>query len=222
MQRIRQGQWLCGWPGHPEQKAQIEQTLTSHPEVRQVFPESQEQAYERFQEQFQDSIAETITPDQLQESFRVELRNPERYEGVVSAVVGLPGVHQVIDQREVLEPFFDVLNSLQVAAAVISAIMIVAAVLLIANTIRLAAFSRRRETGIMRLVGASNFYIQLPFILEAAIAGSSALCSQPSASSWSSGCSSTERWPRRCGSSPGSIGQTRSECFPGCWSRASD
>ena len=70
-----------------------------------------------------------------------------------------------------LEPFFDVLNSLQVAAAVISAIMVVAAVLLIANTIRLAAFSRRRETGIMRLVGASNFYIQLPFILEAAIAG---------------------------------------------------
>jgi cell division transport system permease protein len=153
------------------QKAQIEQTLTAHPQVRQVFLESQEQAYERFQEQFQDSIAETITPDQLQESFRVELRNPEEYEAVVSAVAGLPGVHQIVDQREVLEPFFDVLNSLQVVAAVISAIMVVAAVLLIANTIRLAAFSRRRETGIMRLVGASNFYIQLPFILEAAIAG---------------------------------------------------
>jgi cell division transport system permease protein len=165
------GSGCAGGQVTDEQKTQIEQTLTSHPEVREVFPESQEQAYERFQEQFQDSIAETITPDQLQESFRVELRNPERYEGVVSAVAGLPGVHQVVDQREVLEPFFDVLNSLQVAAAAISAIMVVAAVLLIANTIRLAAFSRRRETGIMRLVGASNFYIQLPFILEAAIAG---------------------------------------------------
>jgi cell division transport system permease protein len=43
-------------------------------------------------------------------------------------------------------------------------------VLLVANTIRVAAFSRRRETGIMRLVGASNFYIQLPFLLEAALA----------------------------------------------------
>jgi cell division transport system permease protein len=165
------GSGCAGGQVTAEQKALIEQTLTTHPEVRQVFAESQEQAYERFQEQFQDSIAETITPDQLQESFRVELRNPERYEGVVSAVAGLPGVHQVIDQREVLEPFFDVLNSLQVAAAAVSAIMVVAAVLLIANTIRLAAFSRRRETGIMRLVGASNFYIQLPFILEAAIAG---------------------------------------------------
>ncbi len=154
-----------------EQKATIEQTLTAHPEVRQVFPESQEQAYDRFQERFQDSIADTITPEQLQESFRVELRNPERFEGVVSAVAGLPGVHQVVDQRELLEPFFNVLNSLQVAAAAITGIMVVAAVLLIANTIRLAAFSRRRETGIMRLVGASNFYIQLPFILEAAIAG---------------------------------------------------
>jgi cell division transport system permease protein len=153
------------------QKAKIEQTLESHPQVEQVFHESQDQAYEHFQEQFQNSIAETITPDQLQESYRVELRNPEEFEGVVSAVVGLPGVHQVIDQRELLEVFFDALNGVQIGAYAVTVIMVVAAILLIANTIRLAAFSRRRETGIMRLVGASNFYIQLPFILEAAIAG---------------------------------------------------
>ncbi|MBD0292576.1 MAG: ABC transporter permease [Jiangellaceae bacterium] len=154
-----------------EQKAKIEQTLTSHPEVQSVFYESQDEAYQHFREQFQNSIADTITPDQLQEAYRVQLGNPEEFEGVVSAVAGLPGVHQVVDQRELLEPFFDVINGLQWAAAAVTAIMVVAAVLLIANTIRLAAFSRRRETGIMRLVGASNFYIQLPFILEAAIAG---------------------------------------------------
>ena len=154
-----------------EQKATIEQTLQTHPEVQQVFFETQEEAYERFGERFDDSIADTITPEQLQESYRVELRNPEEFEGVVSAVAGLPGVHQVVDQKDLLQPFFDVLNGLQWAAVVVTIIMVVAAVLLIANTIRLAAFSRRRETGIMRLVGASNFYIQLPFILEAAIAG---------------------------------------------------
>jgi cell division transport system permease protein len=154
-----------------EQKAEIEQVLTTHPEVQAVHFENQEQAYEHFKEQFADDIAESITPDQLQESFRVELQDPERFEGVVSAVAGLPGVHQVQDQREVLEPIFRAINRVQWGAVIVAATLLVAAVLLITNTIRLAAFSRRRETGIMRLVGASNFYIQLPFILEAAIAG---------------------------------------------------
>ncbi|HEX6234993.1 MAG TPA: permease-like cell division protein FtsX [Jiangellaceae bacterium] len=154
-----------------EQKADIEQVLTAHPEVKTVHFESQEQAYEHFKEQFADDIAESITPDQLQESFRVELKDPERFEGVVSAVAGLPGVHQVQDQRDLLEPFFRVINGLLFGAVAIAVILLVAAILLITNTIRLAAFSRRRETGIMRLVGASNFYIQLPFILETAIAG---------------------------------------------------
>jgi len=165
------GSGCAGGQVTEEQKAAIEQTLTTHPEVRQVFYESQDEAYEHFQEQFQNSIADTITPDQLQEAFRVELRNPERFEGVVSAVVGLPGVHQVVDQRELLEVFFQALNRIQLGAIIVAGIMVIAAILLIANTVRLAAFSRRRETGIMRLVGASNFYIQLPFILEAAIAG---------------------------------------------------
>jgi cell division transport system permease protein len=154
-----------------EQKAQIEQTLQAHPEVRAVHYETQDEAHVRFQEQFADSIADSITPDQLQESYRVELQDPERFEGVVSAVVGLSGVHQVVDQRDLLERFFRALNGVQIGALVVAGILVVAAILLIANTIRLAAFSRRRETGIMRLVGASNFYIQLPFILEAAIAG---------------------------------------------------
>ncbi|MGH8773701.1 MAG: permease-like cell division protein FtsX [Jiangellaceae bacterium] len=165
------GAGCAGGQVSEEQKAAIEQTLQTNPDVRQVFYESQDEAYGHFQEQFDPSIADTITADQLQEAYRVELRNPERFEGVVSAVAGLPGVHQVVDQRELLEPFFRVLNGIQVGGYVIAGIMIVAAILLIANTIRLAAFSRRRETGIMRLVGASNFYIQLPFILEAAIAG---------------------------------------------------
>jgi cell division transport system permease protein len=83
----------------------------------------------------------------------------------------LPGVAQVVDQRALLDRFFKLLNGFQVAALAIAAVQVFAAILLISNTIRVAAFSRRRETGIMRLVGASNWSIQLPFILEAAIAG---------------------------------------------------
>jgi cell division transport system permease protein len=154
------------------QRDSIRQTLESHPEVDEVFYENQEQAFERFSEQFNDSdIGGIITPDQLPESFRVALQDPEEYDGVVSAVSGLPGVQEVTDQRQLLEPLFRTLSGVQLVAFIITGIQIVAAVLLIGNTIRLAAFSRRRETGIMRLVGASNFYIQLPFILEAAIAG---------------------------------------------------
>jgi cell division transport system permease protein len=153
------------------QRQVISDTLESHPEVDEVFYETQEQAYEHFQSQFQDSIADSITPDQLPESFRVALNNPEEYDGVVSAVAGLPGVQDVVDQRELLGGLFRALNGFQAGAIIVAGLQVVAATLLIANTIRLAAFSRRRETGIMRLVGASNFYIQLPFILEAAIAG---------------------------------------------------
>ncbi|WP_166356358.1 permease-like cell division protein FtsX [Phytoactinopolyspora limicola] len=153
------------------ERERIQATLEDHREVAEVFYESQEEAYERFTEPLDDPVADVINPDHLQEAFRVALVDPDEYDGVVSAVAGLPGVQNVHDQREVLGPLFRLLDWFQVGAIVIAVIQVVAATLLIANTIRLAAFSRRRETGIMRLVGASNFYIQLPFILEAAIAG---------------------------------------------------
>jgi cell division transport system permease protein len=155
-----------------QQRDEIEDTLRSLPQVDTVFYESQQEAYERFREQFQDSaIADNVTADALPESFRVKLTDPTQYAIVASAVADKPGVEQVQDQRAILDRFFQVLNGFQIAALFIALVQILAAALLISNTIRVAAFSRRRETGIMRLVGASNFYIQLPFLLEGAIAG---------------------------------------------------
>src|SRR5690625_90765 len=165
------GGQCAGEPVTDAERETIRETLEANSEVDEVFHETQEEAYAFFQEQFDETISEAITPDQLQESFRVALVDPQEYEGVVSAVSGLPGVQQVVDQREVLGGLFRVLNGFQLAAVLVAGLQLVAAILLIANTIRLAAFNRRRETGIMRLVGASNFYIQLPFILEAVIAG---------------------------------------------------
>jgi cell division transport system permease protein len=106
----------------------------------------------------------------MPESFRVKLSDPTKYDVVASAFIGRPGIDSVNDQRRVLDKLFAILNGFQTGALVIAAMMLLATVLLVANTIRVAAFSRRRETGIMRLVGASNFYIQLPFLLEAALA----------------------------------------------------
>jgi cell division transport system permease protein len=162
------------------QKTEIEQALATNPEVSKVFHETQAQAYERYKEIYKDSAtADIVQPTDLQESFRVSLKNPQEYQGVLSAVQGLPGVFSVQDSREVLEPLFKGLNGLQWTSIGLAGGLLVAGVLQISNTIRLTVFSRRREIGIMRLVGASNFYIQLPFIVEsmvAAIAGALLAC----------------------------------------------
>jgi cell division transport system permease protein len=154
------------------QRSQIEQALQKTPQVQRVFYESKQDAYERFKEQFRDSaIVDNVTPDQMPESFRVKLDDPEKFPIVATAFGGREGVEQVQDQKALLERFFRVLNGFALGAVILASVMVVVAVLLIVNTIRVAAFSRRRETGIMRLVGASSFSIQLPFLLEGAVAG---------------------------------------------------
>ena len=156
----------------PAQRSQLGKDLKSLPQVQAVFYESKQEAYQRFKVQFKDSpIADNVTPEALPESYRIKLKDPTQYAVVASAIQGRPGVEQVQDQRALLDRVFKLLNGLQVFALVIACFQLIAAALLIWNTIRVAAFSRRRETGIMRLVGASNFYIQLPFLLEGAIAG---------------------------------------------------
>lgn len=156
-----------------EQRDQLQKDLASTPQVEQVFYESKQQAYERFKQQFKDSpdLVDNVSADALPESFRVKLKNPEQFDIVATAFEGAPGVDQVQDLKKLLDPVFRVLNALRTIALVVAGIQLVAATLLISNTIRVAAFSRRRETGIMRLVGASNLYIQLPFLLEGALAG---------------------------------------------------
>lgn len=141
------------------------------PYVDEVYLESKEQAFAAFQEQMADTVwAQSLTVEQMQVSYRVKLVDPEQYQIVADELEGRPGVEIVVDQREQLEPLFRILNSATVLTAGLGGVMIITAVLLITTTIRLSAMSRRRETGIMRLVGASNFFIQLPFLLEGAIA----------------------------------------------------
>ena len=141
------------------------------PLVKGVFTETQAQAYTRFKKQFKDSpVLDDIKPDDLPESFRVQLSDPTKYAVITSSFTGAPGVGEVQDQQRILDPLFTWLNKFTVGTLVMAALMVVCSVLLIATTIRQTAFSRRRETGIMRLVGASAFVIQLPFILETLIA----------------------------------------------------
>jgi cell division transport system permease protein len=154
------------------QRDQIRKDLVALPQVEKVFYESKSQAFTRFKQQFKNSaIVDNVTADQLPESFRVKLVNPEQFPIIASAFIGRAGVEQVQDQKALLERFFKVLKWVQWFAFGLAIMMVIVSVILIVNTIRVAAFSRRRETGIMKLVGASSFSIQLPFLLEGAISG---------------------------------------------------
>lgn len=142
------------------------------PGVRDVVHETQAQAYANFRAEFPDSAEfADVKPSQLQESLRVELSDPGQTQRVITAATGMPGVQSVQDLRAVLDPLFTSLRAFQVGALALAVLLVLVAVLLIANTVRLAAFSRRRETEIMRLVGASNTAIRLPFVVEAVLAG---------------------------------------------------
>ena len=99
----------------------------------------------------------------------ITLEDPEQYEGITSAVQGLDGVSRVRDMREQVGPILGRSPCCSGSRSGTAALLVLAALLLVANTIRLAAFARRKEIGIMRLVGASTLYIALPFLLEALV-----------------------------------------------------
>ncbi len=156
-----------------EQREGLLTSLESEPVVSEVFYESKQDAYERFTEQFKDEpeLVETVTPDALPASFRVKLRDPEQFGVINDRYQAVPGVEDIVDQREVLEEFLKFADVIQRSAITVAIIQLIAATVLIVNTIRVAAFARREQTSIMKLVGASNWYIRLPFVFEGILAG---------------------------------------------------
>ncbi|WP_186355677.1 permease-like cell division protein FtsX [Streptomonospora sp. PA3] len=160
-------------PATDEQRQQIQQDLESMGQVKSVEYVTAEQAYKDFQERFSNNQAmvDAVRKGDIPDNFRVQLEDPTKYQAVADEMEGRPGIDTIYDDQAVLEQFFGLLDGLTAAALTVSFVQLAAAALLIGNTVRLAAYNRRKETGIMRLVGASNFYIQLPFLLEGAIAG---------------------------------------------------
>jgi cell division transport system permease protein len=158
-------------PATAAELANIHQTLVGLPEVESVTYVSQTAAYSQFKSEFP-SMVSSVTSDEIPNSFEVKLKNTQADSTIVAeSVDGQPGVDQIVDNSAILDKFYKLLNGARNAVVVIAIVLIIAAILLVANTIRLSAFNRRRETSIMRLVGASNFYVQLPFLVEGVIAG---------------------------------------------------
>ncbi|OOC55291.1 cell division protein FtsX [Nocardiopsis sinuspersici] len=157
-----------------EDRESLEATLNGLNEVASFDYLTAAEAWQDFQDRLgssNEALADAAQEGDIPDNYRVQLTDPSHYDTVRNAVEGAPGVDTVSDDQRVLEQFFGLLDGLRAAALVLAGVQLAAAALLIGNTIRLSAYSRRRETGIMRLVGASNFYIQLPFLLEGAVAG---------------------------------------------------
>jgi len=158
----------------PEQQQALANQLRSDPLIKQpVFFETKDQAYQKFKTQFKDApdLVKATKPDSLPASFKVKLKDPKQFDQIAAQYRGRDGVDDVLDQQRLLSKVFGVLGAAQNMALIVAIIQGIAALLLVGNTIQVAAYSRRREVAVMKLVGASNWFIQAPFVLEAMFAG---------------------------------------------------
>jgi cell division transport system permease protein len=159
-----------------DQKAAIRGVIDGHPEVASFYGQSKEEAFKTWKRVYiskdksEQEIYSTVKASDMQESYWVKLKDPNEYRGVESALSTMDGVAAVRDLRQVLKPIYFWIEVMKWGAISVAAFLLVAAILQVANTIRLAAFARRKEIGIMRLVGASTLYISLPFLIETLVA----------------------------------------------------
>ncbi|SBT54801.1 permease-like cell division protein FtsX [Micromonospora narathiwatensis] len=156
-----------------QQRNDLQAKLETDQLIKGVTYVDKQQAYERFQKMYADApdLVNAVKPDQLPESFRLKLVNPEQYKNIYDQYKTTEGVDEIVDQSKLLDKVFGVLSGIQNFTLFISVVMAAAALLLVANTIQVAAYSKRREVAVMKLVGASNWFIQAPFVLEAVVAG---------------------------------------------------
>jgi cell division transport system permease protein len=156
-----------------EQREALDISLRSDPLVASYYHETSEEAYERFKSLFSDAkdLVDAIRPESLPESFRVRLTDPEQFQKINERYQGSEGISEIVDQAQLVGRVFTILGAVQTMSLITAGVMAVAALLLVANTIQVAAYSKRREVAVMKMVGASNWFIQAPFVLEAMVAG---------------------------------------------------
>ena len=156
-----------------DQRSSLQNDLKADPLVKEVTYESRDDAYKRFKEQFKDApdLVNATKPDSLPESFRVKLKDPKKVQSLTSEFANREGISEIVDQQQLLSKVFSILGAMQNLALVVASVQGVAALLLVANTIQVAAFSKRREVAVMKLVGASNWFVRVPFMAEGLVQG---------------------------------------------------
>jgi len=150
---------------------QLETSLESYPEVRTVDYFSKPEAEEEFKNLFKDQpeLLAEVDYEILPASLRVNLNDPSNYELIIERLDGNPAVKEIRTSGEAIERLLSLTDTLVISASAFALLIGFAAFILIINTLRLAAYSKKKEIRIMRLIGASSTYIRLPFIFEAVI-----------------------------------------------------
>ncbi|MBX7161319.1 MAG: permease-like cell division protein FtsX [Acidimicrobiia bacterium] len=151
----------------------IGEEIQGYKEVKGVTYVTKNEAYDEFRTMFgnQPELVESVTPETLPASFRVSLNDNDTLETVQDRIRTISGVDEVNSAVEQVKSIQRVLTYLQVGVMIAGIVLLVSSVVLISNTIRLAIFARRKEIAIMKLVGATNWFIRWPFLLEGAAAG---------------------------------------------------
>jgi cell division transport system permease protein len=150
----------------------LESQVAGYDEVQDVTYVSKQQAYEDFKQQFRNKpeFYEHIGPEDLPASLRIKLTDARYTEEVAARIQGAPGVDDVRFGGQIIKRLLQVNSLLRTITLVMSIVLMIASAGLIANTIRLAIYARREEIGIMKLVGATNWFIRIPFMLEGVFA----------------------------------------------------
>src|ERR1700710_2489620 len=148
----------------------VRKQIEDRTDVKSVRFLNQGDAYEDAVKKFP-QYKDVAGKDAFPASFVVKLDDPEQHKAFDDSLVGQPGVLNVLNQKDLIDRLFAVLDGLSSAAFAVALVQAVGAILLIANMVQVAAYTRRTEVGIMRLVGASRWYTQLPFLVEAVVAG---------------------------------------------------
>lgn len=158
-----------------EEKSAVLTTIEAVDGVKEVRYESKEEAFANFKNQLGDNNAilagYTEVNNPMPNSYVVSLNTPEAAGPVEDAVMGLSGVEQVGNERSTVEMIISIAKTIRTVGVIIFVILIVVSLFLIGNTIKLTVFSRRREIGIMKFVGATDWFIRWPFLIEGVIMG---------------------------------------------------
>jgi cell division transport system permease protein len=147
----------------------LRNTIENRQDVKSVRFVSQQEALDAAKKR-QPEFKEWLLREYFPASFLVKLSNPDQHTEFAAALKGQPGVRGTLNQKQLIDRLFAMLDGLRNAAFAVALVQAIGAILLIANMVQVAAYTRRTEIGIMRLVGASRWYTQLPFLLEAMLA----------------------------------------------------
>lgn len=160
---------------NPTQKQvqDVQAELDDNPNVKGYTFISKQRAYELFQGYFkaEPDLIESVDPATLPPSFRVVPEDPELTPSIAAQFQGRPGVEEVLTAEEQVRRMLTAISWIRKLFFAISGILLASSLFLIVNTIRLATFARRHEIQIMKLVGATNWFIRIPFMLEGLIQG---------------------------------------------------